>query len=60
MHDFRTPSNCENFIVCKHLESIAGDIPANVLFLCSEELQLNGKSVCAKCPHFGAKVKPAT
>jgi len=60
MDDFRTPATCENFPLCEHLESIAGDIPANVLFLCSEEMQLNGKSVCAKCPHFESKVEPAT
>ena len=59
MYDCRTPANCENFLVCKHLESIAGDIPASVLFLCSEELEENGKSVCAKCPHFGDKIKAA-
>jgi len=60
MDDCRTPANCENFLLCEHLESIAGDIPASVLFLCSEELQVNGKSVCAKGPHFEVKVKQAT
>jgi hypothetical protein len=60
MDDCRTPDNCENFPLCEHLKSITGDIPANVLFLCPEELQLNGKSVCAKCPHFKGKKKAAT
>ena len=60
MDDYRTPANCENFLVCKHLESIAGDIPASVLFLCLEELQENGRSVCANCPHCKDRIKAAT
>jgi hypothetical protein len=60
MDDYRTPANCENFLLCKHLESIAGDIPASVLFLCLEELQENGRSVCANCPHFKDRIKAAT
>lgn len=59
MSDSRNPLNCERFPLCKHLETIVGDIPASILFLCSEELQGKGTSVCAKCTHFQVKLKPA-
>ena len=59
MDDCWNPVNCERFPLCEHLETIVGDIPASILFLCSEELQGNGISVCAKCHHFEVRVKSA-
>jgi hypothetical protein len=56
MDDCRTPLNCENFPKCEHQQIIVSEIPSNVLSLCSEDPIANGKSVCAKCPHFEKKV----
>ena len=52
MEDRRTPFDYKCFADCENLEAIASDIPANVVFLCREELQVKCKSVCAQCPHF--------
>jgi len=52
MEDCRTPFDCECFADCENLETIVSDMPANVVFLCREELHVKCKSVCANCPHF--------
>ena len=57
MEDCSNPVDGESFQLCKHLETIVGDIPVNISFLCSEELQGKGKSVCTKCPYVEIKEK---
>lgn len=59
MSDSKNPFDCETFPLWKHLETRVVDMPASILFLCSEELQGKGRTAWAKFPHVQIRLEPA-